>query len=217
VNEKLESLYFLPSSAKWGILFGSVAVIVGGFYFLSLSPKYDELGQREEKIKKTRMMIAEKEGIARNIGAFRKEVDRLNEELTKALKELPDKKEIPQLLAKVSDKARDTGLEIRLFKPQAEVKRDFYSEVPVEVEVSGTYHQVATFFDEVGRLERIVNLDQFQMVEPEIEDDKVLLKTAVVATSFRFLDESERPQQEEENDKKRRRRRGKDSGEAKSK
>ena len=103
------------------------------------------------------------------------------------------------LLSKVSDTAKDSGLDIRLFKPQQEQKREFFAQVPVEVQVTGTYHQLATFFDEVGHLDRIVNLDNVHISKPEIDDDSVVkVQAEVMATAFRFLDESERKSLEED-------------------
>ena len=67
----------------------------------------------------------------------------------------------------------------------------------------GTYHQVATFFDEVGNLERIVNLDKFTVTKPVVDNGSVRLKTSVVATAFRFLEEHERPSVDEADGKKR--------------
>jgi type IV pilus assembly protein PilO len=124
--------------------------------------------------------------------------------LKKALAELPDNKEIPQLLEKVADKAKDAGLDVRLFVPKAEQRKDFYAEVPVQIEVGGGYHQVATFFDEVSHLERIVNINEFSMSDPERTDSGLVLKTSLVATSFRFLDESERPKEDTATGKHRR-------------
>ena len=125
------------------------------------------------------------------LDSFLQEVSHLEGELQKALQELPDSREIPQLLERISDKARDSGLDVRLFRPQIEQLRDFYAEVPVDIEVSGTYHQVASFFDEVGHMERIVNLGTLSMSEPKKTNVGQILKTTVVATSFRFVDESE--------------------------
>ena len=78
--------------------------------------------------------------------------------------------------------------------------------MPVEIEVLGTYHQLATFFDEVAHLSRVVNVDDFSMDKPEVTSDGMMLKTQVIMTSFRFLDESERPSLEKDGKKKRRRR-----------
>ena len=200
MNEQLETIFQLPTPVKGAIAAFCCALVIGAYYFMfyeSLSTEVATLTNAIEGPKGLRTQIAQKEGIARNLDKYREEVVKLDGELRKALAELPDKKEIPQLLTRVSDKARDAGLEIRLFKPQAEQKKEFYSEVPVQLEVSGTFHQVATFFDEVGHLERIVNLEQIGMVDPVVEENRVRLTTSVVATSFRFLEEAERPKEEE--------------------
>jgi type IV pilus assembly protein PilO len=204
VNEKLESIFELPTSYRAGILGGAVALVLGGYYFMF----YGELGvaikENRDAISSLELEIAEKSGIAANLPKFEREVEKLEVELKKALRELPDKKEIDLLLTRISDKARDAGLDIKLFEPQAEQLKDFYAEVPVAIEVTGNYHQVATFFDEVGRLKRIVNMDQFDLSTPTMVDGSMDLKTAATATSFRFLDPSERPSV---NDKKKKRRR----------
>lgn len=205
MNEQLETVLELPIQAKLGILAGFVVAIASGYYFLYHTPVREEIVKIETEISTVQLEIAEREGMVANLPRFEKEVEKLEIELKKALSELPDKSEIDQLLARVSDKARDAGLEIRLFKPRGEEKKEFYAEVPVEVEVYGGFHQVATFFDEVGHLERIVNLGQLVMKEPEITEERVTLKTNVVATAFRFLDEKERPSVEEKKDGKRRR------------
>ena len=208
MNEKLEEILELPNNVKIGILGGTILVIVGLFWFISLSSLNDQISKLKKEIsgdKGLQTEVAEQEGIARNLDKFKTEVARLDVELKKALEELPDSSEIHDLLEQISDKARDAGLEIRLFKPTPEQKRDVYAEVPVQIEVAGTYHQVATFFDEVGHLERVVNLDQLNISEPVLNDDRMNIKTQVTATAFRFLEESERPDVKKEEDSKRRR------------
>lgn len=209
MNEKLENILEMPAPTKAGILAGTLLLIIGVYWLYFFRSVHEELSTLKETIEGPQGLqakISQKEGIARNLQAYQKEVELLDVELKKALSELPDKREIDQLLSSISDKARDSGLEVPLFKPQTEQKRDFYAEVPVEIEVQGSYHQVATFFDEVGHLERIVNIDQFLMSEPVIEEENAMLRTALTATTFRFLEESERPELDpEKKDKKRRR------------
>ena len=89
------------------------------------APVSEEVSELEKDIKGGKVEIAQKQAIVKNLPQFLKEVERLDVELKKALAELPDKKEIHQLLSRVSDRARDAGLEIRLFKPQAEHVRIF--------------------------------------------------------------------------------------------
>ena len=173
------------------------------------SPVEAELAELNTNIESLNTQIREKISIAANLEKFEKEVERLDVELKTALKELPDKKEIEQLLDKISDKARDTGLEISLFKPLGENVKDFYAEIPVQIEVGGTYHQIASFFDEVSHLPRIVNVQIYSMGKPKQTDKGVMLDTSLLATSFRFLDESERGGAEEGDKKSRKKKKKK--------
>ncbi|MCC6220342.1 MAG: type 4a pilus biogenesis protein PilO [Deltaproteobacteria bacterium] len=207
MNSQLENILQLPIQHKILIMLASLLLIGGAFWYLFYSPVYESYAETKKKVdgeNGLRYQIAQQKAIAANLDKFLVEVDRLEVELKKALTELPDKKEIDELLAKVSSVGKDSGLDIQLFKPRHEEKKDYYAEVPVELIVSGSYHQVATFFDEVGHLSRIVNLDEFHMREPELIDNAMALQANVVATTFRFLDENERPQVEEQKADKRR-------------
>jgi len=206
VNEYAERIFEASIPVKIGIVAGAIGAIVIIYLSMFFWPLREEMAVLEKQAADLSAGIAEAKKIVANLPQFEARVAELDAELNKALAELPDKKEIPDLLSRISDKAKDAGLDIKLFRPQDEIKRDFYAEVPVQLEVYGTYHQVATFFDEVGHLQRIVNLNEFAMSEPVTEENRVNLKTTAVATSFRFLEESERPKVEEQKDKKRRRR-----------
>ena len=117
----------------------------------------------------------------------------LEGDLRKAVAQLPDTKEIPDLLSSISSLGRESGLEILQFKQRPEKFEEFYAEVPVDILVRGTYHQVAAFFDKVGHMARIVNVGNVNTKSPaKIEGEALELDTACVAVTFRFLDEAER-------------------------
>ena len=204
MNENLEKLIELPNAAKGGILAAVGLAVFGVYYFSMYSSVLAEIETLRTDTKKLEVDVEAKQRIAANLPKFEAEVERLDVELEKALAELPDKKQIPALLEKVADKAKESGLDIKLFKPRTEQKKDFYAEVPVEIEVSGDYHQIASFFDQVGHLERIVNVDHVSLTAPKNITEEAILKAALVATSFRFLDESERPKEDTKKSKKRR-------------
>ena len=126
--------------------------------------------------------------IAENKDQFQRDVEKLNEELSRALKELPNEREIPGLLRNISHLGRKNGLEFQLFQPLPEVRRDFYAEVPVEIVVQGTYHEVALFFDRVGKLPRIVNIRNVKMSEPLERSGRIILTTTGEAVTYRFLE-----------------------------
>ncbi len=129
--------------------------------------------------------------IAENKDEFQRDVERLNEELSRALKELPNEREIPGLLRNISHLGRKNGLEFQLFQPLPEVRQEFYAEVPVEIVVTGTYHEVALFFDRVGKLPRIVNIRNVEMSDPDERSGRIILTTTGECVTYRFLGSAE--------------------------
>lgn len=209
MNDLFEKIADWPVSKRVIALFGILLLVVGGYYYFL----YGGLSERIAKVDKEvngkdglKIKISEREALARNIDKYRVEVAKLDKELNTAISELPDKKQIAALLSRISDKARDAGLDIKSFKPAGTKKKDFYAEVPVNISVTGTFHEVATFFDEVGRLDRIVNIGAYNISEPEVSDEKVQLSASVTATAFRFLDEAERAQEANKGKGKKKRR-----------
>jgi type IV pilus assembly protein PilO len=112
--------------------------------------------------------------------------------LKRALAQLPEKGEIPDLLSNISAKAQQAGLDIVLFRPRAESFQDFYAEVPVDITVKGNFHNTVSFFDEVGRLDRLVNINNIGFKNPTVSGERIMLETTSVATAFRFLNDDER-------------------------
>ena len=121
-----------------------------------------------------------------------REVASLDQQLKVAIRRLPDQKDIPELLSAISNLGRDAGLDILVFRQKPEGYQEFYAEVPVEMQVRGGYHQVAAFVDQVGKLDRIVNVSSIALEEPKVTDDEMLLKASAQVTTFRFLSEPER-------------------------
>jgi type IV pilus assembly protein PilO len=169
-----------------------IAVLVGVAYayFLYL-PKASQLeGLRSEELQLQRR-LNEVRSVAENMGKFEEEIAALERKLKIALRQLPDSKELPVLLTDVNTLGKTSGLEIRAFRPHAEVKRDFYAEVPIEIEFIGHFHDVATFFDQVSRLPRIVNVAALDIKIDEESTLETVLRVSGQAVTFRFLEESE--------------------------
>jgi len=129
--------------------------------------------------------------------AAERELRELGVELKRASARLPDQREIADLLSSVAASARAVGLEITLFRQRPEVVQDFYAEVPVEMQMRGTYHEVALFLDRVKRLDRIVNVANIQLTKPRLTGDQLVLDASCTTTTFRFLDEGERQKLQE--------------------
>ena len=110
----------------------------------------------------------------------------------RAIKELPNEREIPELLRRISSIGKKIGLEFLLFQPLPEVPREFYADVPVKLKIEGSFHEVATFFDRIGKLNRIVNIRDISMSSPFERSGKIILTTDGTAVTYRFLSDSER-------------------------
>jgi type IV pilus assembly protein PilO len=134
-------------------------------------------------------------------GEAEKELRELGAELRRAQARLPDQREIADLLSSVASSGRAAGMEITLFRQKPEVFHDFYADVPVEMQMRGTYHDVTLFLDRVKRLDRIVNVSDIQLKKPHIEGDRMLLEAGCTVVTFRFLDEAERSRLNDEKKK----------------
>lgn len=199
----LETIVKLPASRKILILAGLVAVIIGLYVYLFYWPNLDLLKKKKTEIGSLENQVRELRIVAANMKRFQAEAAKLREELQVAINQLPTSKEIPTLLSNVSQLGKDSGLEFLLFRPAAEVSREFYAEIPVEIRVKGTYHNVALFFDKVGRLPRIVNISEVSMENAKESFGRWEINTACTATTFKFIEKSPAElAKEKEKDKK---------------
>ena len=116
----------------------------------------------------------------------------------KALEMLPRRGQVESLLESVSDLAKDSGLTVKSFTPRAESKRQFYSEIPVDVSMKGNFHQMEIFLDEISRISRIVNVQDIMIDNPRgaKEGGLVVVDVRAIFKTFRYLEESERPNSE---------------------
>jgi type IV pilus assembly protein PilO len=185
---------FFELAPRERMMIGAALVILtlGGYWHFVYSGRSAEISTTKAKIVELQDTRDSKLKMVANLDAQRERVRELGAQLRLAEARLPDQKEIPDLLSAVSSAGRESGLEILLFRQKAERFQDFYAEVPVEVLVRGNYHQVATFFDRVGKLDRIVNVADISMKMPNAETGTMIVDTACSAVTFRFLDEAER-------------------------
>ena len=183
-----ESLQKLPQMQKVYILLGILVLIVGLYWYLIYKPKTAELAELNVRLEKLQAELNESMAIAADLPRFKAEVSRLNDELKKALLELPDKKEIPSLLTNISKLGIESGLEFIRFKPMNEIPTGFYAKVPVEISVKGTFHALAIFFDKVSKLSRIVNITDVNIGGAKDDGGKVILTTPCLATTYRFIE-----------------------------
>ena len=192
MNDLLERLFALTPQVRLGVYVGIAALLSLIYWSFLYSPMATVLREKTSRLEDLEAQHAKKTRMVAQLDSLRKEVKELDGKLKEALAQLPDQKEIPDLLSTVSSLGRESGLEILLFRQRAEQLQDFYAEVPVEMAMKGMYAQFTEFFDRVGKLNRIVNVKDISMKSPQISEGRVLLSTSCTAVTFRFLSEEER-------------------------
>jgi type IV pilus assembly protein PilO len=185
---------FLEQSVarKIGILAGIICLAYGFYISFVYSPNSDSIANLVDSVQIARNEKLVKENKAANMARLETELRTMEAKLKEAVAQLPDRKEIPDLLTNLSNKAREAGLEIVLFRPRNETFQEFYAEVPVDIVVRGGFHNAVGFFDEVGKLNRIVNIDNIEFRNPKVVSDQMTMDISNLATTYRFLDDAER-------------------------
>jgi type IV pilus assembly protein PilO len=182
-------------AAKIGVVLAIAVVSTGLNWFFLTDDLQIQIGRVEQQRKKLEGDFIDKKQIADNLNEYRRQKELLEQKLEAALLELPQDKAIDELLRQVNDVGVKAGLEITAVEPQREQQEQFYARIPVKMKVSGNYHEIAVFFDSVGKLKRIVNVSDIKFSSPTKKNEKMVLVADFQATTFRFLKPNEAPQQ----------------------
>lgn len=153
----------LPKPAKLGIGVGGMAVILVAAYVLLLSPAYERVNKLEGSLQKVRDEIAQNRLVLAQLEAVRRQAALLEQELAVLAQKLPNERDMPPLYRTLSDAAYQSGLAVALFQPRAAQIRDYFAEIPITVNAEAGYHDLATFFDRLAGLPRVVNVEQWRL------------------------------------------------------
>jgi type IV pilus assembly protein PilO len=190
LQSRLEQLAKLSRGARMGILAAVAVLIAAGYYFGHYQAEHERLVALRTQELELQRKLSEVRSIAANIGAFEAEITQLEAQLAVALRQLPNEKQLEVLLADISNLGKTTGVEIKSFKRENEQVYDFYAEVPIAVQIEGSYHEIAKFFDSVSRLPRIVNMGALDMKVAKASASETRLVVSGTATTFRFVSKS---------------------------
>lgn len=188
MNPRIEKLLKLPLYQRLAMLGVVLLLIVGASVWFLGMPAYEELTKLKQEAQKLDTEIGQKRLVAANLGKFKAEFAKMEKQLEKALTRLPNQSEIPSLLTNLAGLAKDNGLEVRSFKPGAEVAKGFFAEVPADLVLNGTYHQMALFANSVSGLPRIVNLNNLSMGKPKYVGNDAFIEVSCKVLTFRFVD-----------------------------
>jgi len=140
-----------------------VALIVGGFVYFLYMPNFEQISILQKEIAAQKTKLDETKKNANQYAEYQKKMEEAQAKFNIAAKALPEKDEVPSLLTSISQVGKDAGLEFLLFKPEPEVLKDFYAELPITMQLAGSYHDLGVFFDQLAGMPRIVNINRFEM------------------------------------------------------
>ena len=191
LQQIIEKLSRQPRIQRIVLYAGAYLILVVAFWGLLYLPASNSLTDYQSKKRVLSMKIAEIDARIGNKDQYEQDLAELMAALKQAKKELPNAREIDELLKKLSTTGRKIGLEVTKFTPEAEEKLDYVAAVPVAIEVRGTFQEVAMFFDRVSKQNRIIYIKDITMGDAEEVGGRVKLKVSGTAVTFRFLAEDE--------------------------
>ena len=170
-----------------------VAVAIGLIYVFVWQDRMPELQQREDQEQALRNEFRNKHSKAINLAIYKQQLSDIEKSFGALLRQLPSKTEVPNLLVDISQTGLAAALEEKLFQPGQEVKKDFYAELPIHIQLTGSYHEFGAFVSGIAALPRIVTLHDIQITP--ISKDKSgafdQLQLDLTAKTYRYLDDDE--------------------------
>jgi type IV pilus assembly protein PilO len=186
----LEKIAALKRAHRIVICAGTFLLLGGVFFYFIFMPKNDRVNELKRNYEDLEGKVIKARAAVKDYDKYQRQYKEAEARFKLARQLLPDKKEIPSLLESISRSGRGSGLEFILFQPGKEVSRGFYVDIPVKIQVTGGYHNVAMFFDQVARLSRIVNISNINIKSATRRSKTAerYLDTSCVATTFRFIE-----------------------------
>ncbi len=170
------------------ILLGLFVALIGASWWFGWAVQLEELEQKEAEETKLKEDWLGRKRQAVNLDEHRRQLAEINTSFGELLKQLPSQSEIGDLLVDINKAAQTRGLLVDLFKPGGEGAKDFYVEVPIALQLTGSYHDMGAFAGDVAQLSRIVTLNDIELLGNP-KDSTLILKTT--AKTFRYQDEEE--------------------------
>ena len=179
-----------PALPKLGVLVLVLIALLCGSYFLDWQSQLEEIDALKKKELALRETFLGKKKQAIDLDAYRRQLEDIEKSFGTLLKQLPSKSEMEALLTDINQAGLGRGLQFELFKPAAkETMSEFYAELPINIRVTGSYHDMGAFASAISKLSRIVLLSDINVNLLQGKDGALAMD--VVAKTYRYLDEEE--------------------------
>ena len=196
VVEELQSLD-VNDVGRWPLAFRAaviaivfIAVTALGTWFFIVKDKRPQLQRAQQEEQDLRTTFENKQRKAANFDLYKAQLAEIEQSFGTMLRQLPGETEIPSLIVDISQTGLAAGLQEKLFVPQSEIPKDFYAEKPIQIRLTGGYHEIGNFVSGIAALPRIVTLHDIT-ITPESTDTFDNLSMEVTAQTYRYIDEAE--------------------------
>src|SRR5580704_18430869 len=174
----------LPLAAKVGIGAGVVAVLFFAYWFVFYSDIASKIEGAQRQKKALRDQLAQQEQAQATYFADRGELALREQRARELNKVLPPDAEEDAFLSSIQQASNIAGIDLKGYAPVAEVALPFYAKIPMKIEMTGKFHQIAKFAYELGKVDRVINVENIELSEPKVIGDEVVLKGRCLATAF---------------------------------
>ncbi len=178
----------IPSLYKAIIVLVIALLLLTAFIYFLAKPQWEAREELQREYTKLNNELNNLKQISNNLERHKKEYAQMQLQLEDVLKQLPETKDIPNLLRNITSVSEETRLKLNFFEPKDIKQKDFYSELPFDIKFSGPFHSVAAFFDDVRRLDRLVNISGYSLVSKGVGKN-VVLEGSCNATAYVYLKE----------------------------
>ncbi len=187
--DDLKKIGSAPLAVKIAIIVALCAALAAAGYFLDTTKQKIELEKHIAEEQQLRQVFSAKQAKAANLEAYKQQLDEMRTSFGALLRQLPNETEIETLLTDISQTGISAGLEIDYFKPEGLRPKEFYSEYPIKLKVTGRYHEFAEFISGVAALPRIVTVKDI-LIKPTDPKGGIKLSMELTAITYQYLDES---------------------------
>lgn len=190
-----------PKPAQYAVVALLCVAVVGGMGWFLVKPEMESLERAEREERDLRRQFETMQGRAANLQAYKDQLAEMEESFGAMLRQLPDETDMESLIIDLSQTSVAAGLSVEFFRPRTEVRQEFYAEYPIELRVSGTYHEFGNFVSGLAALPRIVTLHDIAITpqnggEMPRQGETPDLRMTLTAKTYRYLDESEMAEEE---------------------
>jgi type IV pilus assembly protein PilO len=177
----------LPMAAKVAIGAGVVGVLFFAYWFVFYSDVASKIEGAQRQKKALRDELAQQEQAEATYFADRGELALREQRARELNKVLPPESQEDAFLSSVQQASNAAGIDLKAYAPTEEIAQSFYAKVPMRLEMSGKFHQIAKFAYELGKVDRIINVENIQLSDPRVIGDEIILRGSCLATAFHAL------------------------------